>query len=96
MLLESIADGALALQIGHSFAPEDAERIHEVVERAAPGTPIQIDFRRVRDCQDYALALLARDLVGGRARIDIRGMSMHQRRLLGYFGVRAERAASGR
>ena len=79
MLLQTIADGALALQIGHTFAPEDAERIHEVVERAAPGTAIQIDFRRVRECQDYALALLARDLAAGRARIDVRGMSQHQR-----------------
>lgn len=95
MLLETLADGALALQIGHSFAPEDAERIHEMVERAAPGTPIQIDFRRVRECQDYALALLARDLVAGRARIDVRGMSQHQQRLLGYFGVRGRAAAGG-
>lgn len=87
MLRETTGDGALALQVLHSFAPEDAVRIHEVVERADPGTAIEIDFRRVRDCQDYALALLARDIVAGRARIAIRGMSQHQQRLLGYFGV---------
>lgn len=87
MLQETIADGALALQVGHSFAPEDAARIHEVVERAAPGTAIEIDFRRVRECHDHALALLARDIVAGRARIALRGMSQHQQRLLGYFGV---------
>jgi len=84
---ETVADGAVALEMGRSFAPEDAARIHEVLERAAPGTTVEIDFRRVRECQDFALALLARDLVAARARVAVHGMSQHQQRILGYFGV---------
>lgn len=87
MLREKKADGSLTLEIGQSFAPEDAARIHELIERAAPGTPVEIDFRRVRECQDFALSLLAKDLVARRDRVAVRGMSKHQQRLLGYFGV---------
>jgi hypothetical protein len=87
MLRETAGEGALTFEVGHSFAPEDALRIHAEIERAAPGTPVEIDFRRVRECQDFALALLAQDMVSGRARVAVRGMSKHQQRLLGYFGV---------
>jgi hypothetical protein len=87
MLREKKADGSLTLEIGQSFAPEDAERIHELIERASPGTPVEIDFRRVRECEGFALSLLAKDLVARRDRVAVRGMSQHQQRLLGYFGV---------
>jgi hypothetical protein len=95
MLQEITASGALSLQVGPRFASEDAARIHDLIERSDPGTPIQIDFARVRDCQDFALALLARDLVAGGARVAIRGMSQHQQRLLGYFGVPAHATRDG-
>lgn len=75
------------LEIGQSFAPEDAVRIHELIQRAAPDTPVEIDFRLVRECQDFALALLAKDLVALHHRVAVRGISKHQQRLLGYFGV---------
>jgi hypothetical protein len=87
MLRESKAGGSLTLEIGQSFASEDAVRIHELIEHAEPGTPVEIDFRRVRECQDFALSLLAKDLLGGRARVAVRGMSEHQQKMLGYFGV---------
>jgi hypothetical protein len=88
MLHETRADDGLTLQVEHAFLCEDALRIHEIIERAAPGTTVEIDFGRVRDCQDVALALLARDMVDGRARVALRGTSHHQERLLGYLGVR--------
>lgn len=87
MLRETRAEGAVTVEVGQSFATEDAVRIHDLIERAEPGTPVEIDFRRVRECHDVALALLAKDLVDGRARVALRGMSQHQQRLLGYFGV---------
>jgi len=87
MLHDSIADGALTLELGQSFGSEDAVRIHDLIQHAGPGTPVEIDFRRVRECQDFALALLARDLVAIRDRVAVHGMSKHQQRLLGYFGV---------
>jgi hypothetical protein len=80
-------DLALTFEIGPSFAPEDAARLHEAIERAEPGTRVEIDFHRVRDCHDTALAVLARDIAGGRARVALRGLSHHQFRLLGYLGA---------
>jgi hypothetical protein len=80
-------DLGLTFEIGPSFAAEDAARLHEAIERAAPGTRVEIDFHRVRDCHDVALALLARDIASGRARVALRGVSQHQLRLLGYLGV---------
>ena len=87
MLRETSAGGSLTLELGQSFAPEDAARIHELIEGAAPGTSVEIDFRRVRECQDHSLALLAKDLVASGDHVAVRGMSKHQQRLLGYFGV---------
>lgn len=89
MLHETTAGGALSLQVQQAFRREDALRIHELIAGAAPGTAVEIDFGRVRECQDVALALLARDIVAGRARVALRGTSHHQERLLGYLGVSA-------
>jgi hypothetical protein len=77
----------LRFEIGPRFAVEDAVRLHHEIERAAPGTRVEIDFHRVRDCHDVALAALARDIAGGRARVALRGVSHHHLRLLGYLGV---------
>ncbi len=89
MLNETASDGSLTVEVGGAFASDDAARIHDLIERSAPGTAVEIDFRRVRDCQAAALALLARDIARGRARVALRGTSQHQERLLGYLGVHA-------
>jgi hypothetical protein len=91
MLDENTAVRRLSVQVGQSFGQEDALRIRELIANAEPGIALEIDFRRVRDCNDVALALLARDLVSGRARVALLGMSHHQQRLLGYLGVPAAR-----
>ena len=93
MLSESSSEGALTLEIGSAFVPEDAVRIHDLIERTEPGTVVQIDLHRVRDCHDVALALLARDIVRGRAHVALRGVSQHQLRVLGYFGVHLDQPA---
>jgi len=89
MLHEITGAGAVSLQIDQAFLREDALRIHELIERAAPGTPFEIDFRNARDCNAVALALLARDLAEGRARVALHGTSHHLERLLGYLGASA-------
>jgi hypothetical protein len=94
MLSESASDGALTFEIGSAFVPEDAVRIHDQIERTAPGTIVEVDLHRVRDCHDVALALLARDILRGRAHVALRGVSQHQLRVLGYFGVHMEQPAA--
>jgi hypothetical protein len=91
MLHELNAAGGLSLQVEHAFLREDALRIHEIIERAAPGTPVDIDFRNARHCHAVALALLARDIAEGRARVALHGTSHHHERLLGYLGANAAR-----
>ncbi len=80
-------------EIGPSFGPDDAARLHDAIERAAPGARVAIDFHRMRDCHGAALAVLARAIAAARAHVALRGMSQHQRRLLGYLGVSSETAA---
>ncbi len=79
MLNQSSSDGALTVEIGSAFVPEDAVRIHDLIERTAPGTVVEIDLHRVRECHDVAL----------------RGVSQHQLRVLGYFGVHVGEPVAG-
>lgn len=79
----------LQLDVGESFLPDDARRLHAIIERCAPGTVVDIDFRRVRDCPGYALSLLANDMMSGHARVAVRGLSQRDERLLEYLGVQA-------
>jgi hypothetical protein len=78
------ADAVLTFELGPSFAPNDAARLHEALV-GAPDVRVEIDFRRVRNCDASALAALAADLAAAGPRIAVRGLSQHQLRLLGYL-----------
>ncbi|HEX9400529.1 MAG TPA: STAS domain-containing protein [Anaeromyxobacter sp.] len=84
---------SITLEVGPSFAAEDAARLHDALVRAAPGAQVEIDFHRVRDYEAVALAALARDLASRGHGVALRGMSQRQLRILGYLGyaeIRAE------
>lgn len=85
--VDRLGSEALRLTMGSAFLPEDAWQVHELLERSDDGTRLELDFGRVRECADFALSLLARDILGGRGRIDLMGMTQHQERVLSYFGV---------
>jgi hypothetical protein len=87
--VDRLGPGAIRVTMGTDFRPEDAWQIHELLEKTDPGTHVEVDFRRVRECADFALSLLARDILGGRVHVDMQGMSQHQERVLSYFGVTA-------
>jgi hypothetical protein len=80
---------AMVFELGPSFATQDATRLHEALTRAAPGTPVEIDFRGVREWEAAALAVLARDLAERGDGLAVRGLSRRQLRLLGYLGAGA-------
>jgi hypothetical protein len=94
MLQETVSSRMVIVHIERSFAPEDAARIHDLLLELEPGVKLEIDFGRARDCADVALALLAHDIVGLDDRVELRGTSHHQRRLLAYFGVPAAQAVA--
>lgn len=87
--VDRLGPGAIRLTLGDVFLAEDAWQVHELMERSEPGTRIELDFRRVRECADFALSLLARDVLGEKATFDLRGLTQHQERVLSYFGVDA-------
>jgi hypothetical protein len=80
-------EGSLQLTMGLDFLPEDAWHVHELVERSEEGARVVVDFRRVRYCADFALSLLARDVLSNRVTVDLQGLTQHQERVLSYFGV---------
>lgn len=76
------------IHLPKEFTPGVAVALHRLVVRTPPGSVLDLDFGGVRDCQDQALLLLARDLVTGTVRYAFHGLTHHQRTLLGYLGAR--------
>jgi hypothetical protein len=78
---------ALNVELGQTFLLEDAMQIGAALADVAPGTPVEIDFKQVRELHGAALARLVDVVRAGRARVWLRGMSAQQWKLLGYLGV---------
>ncbi|HET9553346.1 MAG TPA: hypothetical protein VFP50_10290 [Anaeromyxobacteraceae bacterium] len=85
----------ISVRLAEAFTPLEAHVLHDLVERAPPGTLVDLDFHAVRTCHDVALLLLSRDLRSGRARFAIHGMSHHQSRVLDYLGTAGTGEAAG-
>jgi STAS domain-containing protein len=80
--------GALQLQFDSRFTVSDAKRLRDSVLALAPVARLTLDFTRVRELHDSAIAILAGTLKAlPRTRIVVRGLSMHHWRLLRYFGI---------
>ncbi len=89
--------GELVLHLEGGFDAKDARRVHEALRSADRAVGVVLDFTRVRTYEDFAIALVAPDLVAtGGLRIRLRGLGQHQARLLEYLGVRGagERASA--
>ncbi len=80
--------GELDIEVDGVFDVPAAKRLALVLERARTGEALRIDFARVSAFQDFGLAVLAQALGETRAaRVAVRGLRMHQLRILRYFGV---------
>jgi hypothetical protein len=77
----------IRVRLASSFTTEGACALRLLAKRFPPGTPIEVDFAGVRDCQEVALLLLARQRASGAGALSFRGLSAHQRIVLGYLGV---------
>jgi len=84
----------VAFRLDGTFDAPAAWRLHEELAGLDPSAALVLDFTRVRDFHDFAVALLAKDLVGRRGPVGTRGLCQHQRRLLRYFGFDDEGAAA--
>ena len=80
--------GALLVRFGSRFAVSEAERLQEAIGAFAPFAQLTLDFGEVRQFEDAAFVPLAKALGGlGNVELRMRGLTMHQERMLRYFGV---------
>lgn len=69
------------------FDVSAAEDVARSLASARAGTQIRVDLTHVREFHDFGVAVLARALAGCPARVSVRGLRQHHRRLLRYLGV---------
>jgi len=79
--------GALVFEMQGVFDVPAAQRLARALAQADAGEQVRIDLTQVREFHDYGVTVLAQALSAWGARIDVRGLGRHQRRLLRYFGV---------
>ncbi len=79
--------GTVVLAIEGAFDAARAWQLHDALAQLGPGARVSLDFREVRAFHDFAIALLARDILARRGRVQATGLCQHQRRILRYFGV---------
>ncbi len=75
-------------QISGVFDVRAAWKVEEVIERAPPDEVLTLDFTRVREYEEFGIAVLAQALKHRRtARVALRGLGEPEIRLLQSFGV---------
>ncbi len=80
--------GRTELVLHGSFDAAEARRLHDMLADLAPETQVRVDFHEVRLFDDFAVALLSRDLATAYAsNISLVGLSEHHHRLLRYMGT---------
>jgi hypothetical protein len=83
----SLPEREVRIRLAPRFTAEGVAAIHLLLDGLLPGTRVDLDFSGVRECQEEALLLLAREVQTGRGRFVLRGVTRHQARLFGYLGV---------
>lgn len=81
------ANERLTVSLEGTFDATEAWRLHDMLAHLAQETYVSLDFREVRAFHDFAVALLAKDILALRGRMEATGLCQHQRRILKYFGV---------
>ncbi len=81
------AHGEVVIRIGRAFDRKTASRLAGWLGELPPQDPLVVDFSAVRDFEDFGLASVARGLAS-HDRLVVRGLTLHQQRMLRYFGVR--------
>lgn len=84
---DTASGGRVLFRLEGTFDAGEAWQLHEAIGGLGPEARVILDFRDVRAFHDFAVALLARDLLAMRGRMRAAGLLQHQRRVLRYFGV---------
>jgi len=86
--------GELVIRIDGTFDAKAATRLAGWLGEVPSGDDLVLDFTQVRDCQDFSLASVARNLASRGTRLQVRGLTRHQERMLRYFGVDLDRLST--
>jgi hypothetical protein len=83
-----ISRDAVVVRFGPRFDMDEAQRLDAAIEACGPVNVLDLDFSRVLDFEDAAVIPLARAL-GSLPEVSLRmrGLTLHQRRMLRYFGI---------
>ncbi len=90
------------IRLEGTFDLPSARLVENSLKRMRAGQRVRVDFTRVRDFHDFAVAVLAQALKRpGAPDAKLEGLRLHQVRLLRYFGIgpevfRADGAAPSR
>jgi hypothetical protein len=80
------ARGEVVIRVDGVFDAKAAIRLSGWLAEVPTGDPLVLDFRDVRECQDFGLARVAADLAA-RDRLVVHGLTRHQERMFRYLGV---------
>jgi anti-anti-sigma regulatory factor len=86
------AHGELVIHIDGDFDATAATRLSGWLVEVPDDDPLVIDFTRVRRCEPVGLAAVAGRLAA-HERLQVRGLTRHDERMLRYLGVPLEDAA---
>lgn len=76
------------IRLEGTFDLPAARFLESSLKRMSGASGVRLDFSRVRDLNDYAIAVLAQALKShGAADVRVEGLRLHHVRLLRYFGV---------
>jgi anti-anti-sigma regulatory factor len=84
------ARGELVIQVDGTFDTQAAARLSGWLGEVPLGSPVVLDFSRVREFHDFGLAAMANQLAS-RDTVQLVGLGRHQQRLLRYFGLDLDR-----
>jgi hypothetical protein len=82
---------AAIIRLEGTFDLPSARLVAYSLKRMSPGDAVRVDFSRVRQFHDFAIAVLAQALTSAEAmHVKVEGLGTHHVRLLRYFGVSAD------
>jgi hypothetical protein len=84
---ETAVPKSVLLRLDRRFGLAEATALQQALARMTPGSHLTFDFSAVREFQDVAVASLAEALRRYGVGAEVLGLSLHQRRMLRYFGV---------
>jgi anti-anti-sigma regulatory factor len=97
MVETGMAGGEILVELDGTFDATAAWQLRGRLATLGIAHRVVLDFSRVREFHDLAIAVVANGLVDAlRRNVEMRGLRDHQHRLFRYFGVDADHVGAER